>query len=81
MGRFKRGDIIVNLWTERESPIHAGVYMGNGIVLYSYNGIHRREYDVRNLENDTEHFVKAGHCPVDELFKEMLELYTDDKEI
>lgn len=58
-----------------------GSVYGNGIVLYSYNGIHGREYDVRNLENDTEHFVKVGHCPVDELFKEILELYTDGKEI
>lgn len=81
MGTFKRGDIIINLWISKESPIHVGVYMGNGIILSSYNGICRREYDVRNLENDMEHFVKVGHCPVDELFKEMLELYTDDKKI
>lgn len=79
--RFKRGDIIVNLWTDKTSPIHKGIYMGKGIVLCAYNGVHKCEYDINNLEKDREHFVKVGHCPVDELFRNMLEFYTDNKEI
>lgn len=81
MGRFKKGDIMVNLWTEKDSPLHKGVYMGKGSVLYPYNGVHRTTFEPDRLENDTEHFVKVGHCPVEELFREMLELYTDNKEI
>lgn len=81
MGRFRKGDIIVNLWTEKDSPIHRGIYTGNGSMIYPYKGIYRTTFDPVRLENDTEHFVKVGYCPIEKLFKEMLDLHTDNKEI
>lgn len=80
MGRFKKGDIVVNLWTEKKSPVHKGVYIGNGTVMFPYK-FHRSDFGMDRLENDTEHFVKVGHCPVEDLFRKMLEHYTDNKEI
>lgn len=76
--KFRRGDILVNMWTPEDSPIHKGLYIGNGAVVSPYNGIiHKSRYRMKDLESD--HFIKIGHCNIDEMFKEMLDRYAETK--
>lgn len=75
--KFKRGDILVNMWTPEDSLMHKRLYMRNGTVVSPYNGIHKSRYRLKDLESD--HFIKIGHCNIDEMFKEMLDRYNETK--
>ena len=75
--KFKRGDILVNMWTPEDSLIHKRLYTGNGTVVSPYNEIHKSRYRMKDLESD--YFIKIEHCNIDEMFKEMLDRYNETK--
>lgn len=77
MGRVKRGDIIVNEWATKNNPTYKGIYMGCGVVLSAWKGIHKSCYNTKMLQEDAEHFIVVGHAPIDELFANMIEKYTN----
>lgn len=74
MGRFRRGDLILNKWAGERNPTRVSMFVGsNGktvtVIDVVRGTLGKGVYYSRDLMNDTEHFIKIGHSDAFEVMK------------
>lgn len=79
---FKTGDIIKNLWASERNPLRVCIYIQQPkrllLGLNNDNTIYMCPVDndfLKRMESDTEHFVKIGHCELEDTIKGLLNKY------